>query len=193
MRRFSLVSTLIVFCLFASASWAGDAQGVVKNAVMQVQKVLDGSASLKEKRRRISRLYEENFDLDRMASNTLKSDFRRLTPEQKQEFTQKFGQFVLEFYLDKIDKYERNKVEYAGQIVKGSRATVETLFAYKGKMAKANYFLTLKDGRWFIYDFEVEGIRLSSTYRSQFSQVLKERQFKGLMTELNKLIARYKK
>ncbi len=193
MRRFSLVSTLIVFCLFASASWAGDAQEVVKNAVTQVQKVLDGSASLKEKRRRISRLYEENFDLDRMASNTLKSDFRRLTPEQKQEFTQKFGQFVLEFYLDKIDKYERNKVEYAGQIVKGSRATVETLFAYKGKMAKANYFLTLKDGRWFIYDFEVEGIRLSSTYRSQFSQVLKERQFKGLMTELNKLIARYKK
>lgn len=193
MRRFSLVSALFVFCLFSSASWAGDAQNVVKNAVTQVQKILDGSASLKEKRRRISKLYEENFDLDRMASNTLKSDFRRLTPEQKQEFTQKFGQFVLEFYLDKIDKYERNKVEYAGEVMKGSRATVETLFAYKGKMAKANYFLTLKDGHWFIYDFEVEGIRLSSTYRSQFAQVLKERKFEGLMAELRKLLARYQK
>ena len=128
-----------------------------------------------------------------MGANTLKSDFKDLTDQQKSDFSQKFARFVLEFYLDKLDKYDRNKIEFVGEDIKGSRATVMTLLEYQGKMAKVNYSMTQKGNKWLVYDFEVEGVRLSSTYRSQFSKVLKEKGFDGLMTELNKLLNKYKK
>jgi len=60
-------------------------------------------------------------------------------------------------------------------------------------MAKVNYSMSSKNGKWLVYDFEVEGVRLSSTYRSQFAKVLKEKGFDGLMGELNRLLNKYKK
>ena len=86
-----------------------------------------------------------------------------------------------------------NKVEYLKEEIKGSRAIVYTHFEYQGKFASLNYSMVQKGGKWLIYDFEIEGVRLSTTYRSQFARVLKRRQFDGLMVELNKLISRYRK
>lgn len=173
--------------------WSANPQEDLKKAVTAVLKTLDSKKTKKEKRAAISDIYNANFDLEKLGSNTLKSDFKDLTADQKAEFSQKFGKFVLEFYLDKLDKYDRNKIEFVGEEIKGARATVMTLLEYQGKMAKVNYSMTLKDNRWLVYDFEVEGVRLSSTYRSQFVKVLKEKGFEGLMTELNKLLAKYKK
>lgn len=169
------------------------AQEDLKKAVSKVLNTLDSKKSKKEKRQIISEVYHANFDLEKMASNTLKSDFKKLDDSQKKEFAEKFGRFVLEFYLDKIDKYNRNKIEFVGEEIKSSRATVMTLLEYQGKMAKVNYTMTQKGDRWLVYDFEVEGVRLSSTYRSQFAKVLKENEFEGLMSEINKLLAKYKK
>ena len=179
--------------LFSVSVFAADPQEIVKKAVSKVLHTLDSKKSKKEKRQIITEVYHNNFDLEKMASNTLKSDYKKLDDAQKKEFAEKFGRFVLEFYLDKIDKYERNKIEFAGEEVKGSRATVMTLLEYQGKMAKVNYMMTQKGEQWLVYDFEVEGVRLSSTYRSQFAKVLKENEFEGLMGELNKLLAKYKK
>jgi len=179
--------------LFSVSVFAAGPQEIVKKAVSKVLHTLDSKKSKKEKRHIISEIYHNNFDLEKMASNTLKSDYKKLDNSQKKEFADKFGRFVLEFYLDKIDKYERNKIEFVGEEIKGSRATVMTLLEYQGKMAKVNYTMTQKGDQWLVYDFEVEGVRLSSTYRSQFAKVLKENEFEGLMGELNKLLAKYKK
>lgn len=188
-KRVALASAL----LLSVSVFAASPQEIVKKAVSKVLHTLDSKKSKKEKRQIITEIYHNNFDLEKMAANTLKSDYKKLDDAQKKEFAEKFGRFVLEFYLDKIDKYERNKIEFAGEEVKGNRATVMTLLEYQGKMAKVNYMMTQKGEQWLVYDFEVEGVRLSSTYRSQFAKVLKENEFEGLMGELNKLLAKYKK
>ncbi len=189
MKRAALVAALFVSASVLAAS----PQEIVKKAVSKVLHTLDSKKSKKEKRQIITEIYHNNFDLEKMAANTLKSDYKKLDDAQKKEFAEKFGRFVLEFYLDKIDKYERNKIEFVGEEIKGSRATVMTLLEYQGKMAKVNYTMTQRGDQWLVYDFEVEGVRLSSTYRSQFAKVLKENEFDGLMGELNKLLAKYKK
>lgn len=183
-----LVSVVILFPLLAAAP-----QDDLKKAVTQVLKILDSKKSRKEKRAAITELYNDNFDLEKMAANMLKSEFKKLTPDEQKQFAQKFGKFVLEFYLDKIDKYNRNKVEFIGDETKGNRAIVKTLLEYQGTMASVNYFLAQRGERWLVYDFEVEGVRLSSTYRSQFGKVLKERGYEGLNAELDKLLAKYEK
>jgi len=189
----SKVGAFLVSALFLTGALSAGAQDDLKKAVTQVLKVLDSKKSIKEKRAIISEIYNENFDLEKMAANTLKSEYKKLDDSEKKQFAQKFGKFVLEFYLDKIDKYNRNKVEFVGDETKGNRAVVKTLLEYQGKMANVNYFMTEKDGRWLVYDFEVEGVRLSSTYRSQFAKVLKEQGSEGLSRELDKLLAKYRK
>lgn len=189
MQRAALVAALFL----SVSALAASPQEIVKKAVSKVLHTLDSKKSKKEKRQIITEIYHNNFDLEKMAANTLKSDYKKLDDAQKKEFADKFGRFVLEFYLDKIDKYERNKIEFVGEEIKGSRATVMTLLEYQGKMAKVNYTMTQRGDQWLVYDFEVEGVRLSSTYRSQFAKVLKENEFEGLMGELNKLLAKYKK
>ncbi|HNA80299.1 MAG TPA: ABC transporter substrate-binding protein [Turneriella sp.] len=182
-----------VSALLVTGALSAGPQEDLKKAVTQVLKTLDSKKSVKEKRSIISGIYNENFDLEKMASNTLKSEYKKLDDGEKKQFAQKFGKFVLEFYLDKIDKYNRNKVEFVGDETKGNRAVVKTLLEYQGKMANVNYFMTEKEGRWMVYDFEVEGVRLSSTYRSQFAKVLKEQGSEGLSRELDKLLAKYRK
>ena len=189
----SKVGAFLLSALFLTGALSAGAQDDLKKAVTQVLKVLDSKKSIKEKRAIISEIYNENFDLEKMAANTLKSEYKKLDDSEKKQFAQKFGKFVLEFYLDKIDKYNRNKVEFVGDETKGNRAVVKTLLEYQGKMANVNYFMTEKDGRWLVYDFEVEGVRLSSTYRSQFAKVLKEQGSEGLSRELDKLLAKYRK
>lgn len=189
----SKMGAFLVSALFLTGALSAGAQDDLKKAVTQVLKVLDSKKSIKEKRAIISEIYNENFDLEKMAANTLKSEYKKLDDSEKKQFAQKFGKFVLEFYLDKIDKYNRNKVEFVGDETKGNRAVVKTLLEYQGKMANVNYFMTEKDGRWLVYDFEVEGVRLSSTYRSQFAKVLKEQGSEGLSRELDKLLAKYRK
>jgi phospholipid transport system substrate-binding protein len=184
---------LVVTALLTNSIWSASPQEDLKKAVTSVLKILDSKKSRKEKRTAITEIYNTNFDAEKLGSNTLKSDFKDLSDAQKSDFSDKFAKFVLEFYLDKLDKYDRNKIEFVGEEIKGSRATVMTLLEYQGKMAKVNYSMIQKGDRWMVYDFEVEGVRLSSTYRSQFAKVLKEKGFEGLMAELNKLLSKYKK
>lgn len=183
----------LMLTVFIAPQFAATPQEDLKQTVTQVLKILDGKKSRKEKRAAITEIYDANFDAEKLGSNTLKSDFKKLDDSQKKEFSEKFSRFVLEFYLDKIDRYNRNKVEFIGEELKGTRATVMTLLEYQGKMAKVNYSMIQKGDRWMVYDFEVEGVRLSSTYRSQFAKVFKEGGFEGLMTEINKLLAKYRR
>ncbi|MFZ5628837.1 MAG: MlaC/ttg2D family ABC transporter substrate-binding protein [Spirochaetota bacterium] len=191
--QISKVGAYFVSAFVITSALSAGPQDELKKAVTQVLKTLDSKKPVKEKRSIISGIYDENFDLEKMASNTLKSEYKKLDDSEKKQFAQKFGKFVLEFYLDKIDKYNRNKVEFIGDETKGNRAVVKTLLEYQGKMANVNYFMTEKGGRWLVYDFEVEGVRLSSTYRSQFAKVLKEQGAEGLSRELDKLLAKYRK
>jgi len=194
MKHFARIGFLtLTFLCAATMLSAGTPQQDLKKAVSEVLQILDSKKDKKAKRAAISEIYETNFDFEKLGSNTLKSDYKKLSDEEKKSFNDRFARFVLEFYLDKIDKYNRNKIEFEGEEVKGQRATVFTLLEYQGKMAKVNYSMNQKNGKWLVYDFEVEGVRLSSTYRSQFAKVLKEKGFEGLMVELNRLLAKYKK
>ena len=70
----------------------------------------------------------------------------------------------------------------------GKKAIVPTQVEVQGNMAELKYSCILNKEGWRIYDVEVEGVRLSTTYRNQFSDVLEKNKFSGLMAELDRLI-----
>ena len=144
---------LVGFTLFLAGSMgiaASSPLHELKQTVSSVLGILDTNKSLKTKRAEITKIYHKTFDLERMAVNTLKSDYKALNKEQQAQFIKTYGEFVLEFYLAKIDKYTHNKVEFLDEEIHGNRAVVATHYEYQGKMAKLNYSLAKKGDHWLI-------------------------------------------
>jgi phospholipid transport system substrate-binding protein len=139
---------------------------------------------------KVKEIFWNNFDLPRLAGMSLVGDaWKSLSNEEKNIFIDKYSEFVLRFYLGKLEGYNSNKIVVGEAEVKnGTKATVLTSVEFGGKMAQLKYSLTLKDSAWKIYDVEVEGVRLSSTYRNQFQSSLNSKKFKGLIEDLDQLI-----
>lgn len=188
-----LIGSIVMAFPAREVSAQGEALKTLKSAVNSVIAVLNSSEDKSRKKKKISAIYDSHFSFGKMAQNTLKSDWNKLKSEERKAFSEKYAKFVLAFYLDKIDKYNRNKIEFLGEDQKNAKTVVvKTLFEYQGKMAKVDYYLTEQDGSWRVYDFEIEGVKLSSTYRSQFSKILREKSYTGLSSEIDRLLRRYK-
>ena len=68
---------------------------------------------------------------------------------------------------------------------------MQTLVAYKNTQIALDYYMTKKNSRWYVYDFSIEGIRISSTYYGQLKQVLTKGGYAKLDKELDRLLKQY--
>lgn len=186
-----------LFCLEAGKEQAKDASAPLaklQTAVNSIIKILSSPGGREQKRKDIAEIYHGTFDLVGMAQMTLGSDWKGLSDEQKRAFAARYGDFVFYFYLGKLESYENNRVEYEGAefIGQGDKALVRTLVEYQGAMAKMIYSMRNKKEEWRVYDVEIEGVRLSKQFQSQFQKLFKEKSFEAVMAELDSLIERHK-
>lgn len=147
------------------------------------------------KKQKISSIFKSTFSQQRMAQAALRTYYKELNPTQKKEFAALFSEFILEFYLDKMDLYNDNELLIEETILKrkGKLALVKTSITLpSGGKAAINYSLYNDPQKgWQVYDFEIEGVRMSTTYFSQLSAIYKKGKYPGLQKELRRLLALY--
>jgi phospholipid transport system substrate-binding protein len=113
------------------------------------------------------------FDFEEMAKRSLGSHWRRLGPQQQEEFVTAFTELLETTYADKIDLYEGQRVEYVGETIDKNYAEVNTRVIGKGgESYSVDYRLHQIGGKWRIYDVVAENISLVNNYRSQFNRVV---------------------
>lgn len=199
MKHRTLWMAILAICLLTFGSVNAEAmkadQFIQKNIQDIIEIVVNNKDESKkeEKRSKIRTIFIECFDLPRLAGMTLGgTEWKQLSLEEKKLFTEKYAEFVLSFYVSKIEGYNNNKVVVDKATLKsgGKRAVVPTKVEFEGAMANINYSLSLFEKKWRIYDVEVEGVRLSTTYRAQFQSILRKSSFEGLIAEIDKLIAK---
>ena len=166
----------------------------VKAGIDQTIKAITESQNSEERYEKVKVIFQQYFDLPRLAGFSLGgSAWAGLSEDEKNTFIEKYSEFVLRFYLGKLEGYNSNKIEVGtSEIKKGTHATVPTLIEIGNTKAKLKYSMILKDKDWKIYDVEIEGVRLSLTYRDQFVSSLKSKNFVGLIEDLDRLINKAK-
>ncbi|RME89363.1 MAG: ABC transporter substrate-binding protein [Candidatus Hydrogenedentota bacterium] len=194
MKKLIVIFSLLWMVQAVSASPLED----LKITVNQILSILKSKKSIAQKRKQISDIYRQKFDHRGLALVTLKRDWKYTLKKEadRKAFVKKYSDFILAFYLSKIGKFQNNKVVFQGETIKrkGKKAIVHTLMeTNEHKMAKVDYFLAKRGNTWKVYDVEIEGIRISSTYRNQFVPILKKKGIEGLLSTLDKLIRKYKK
>ena len=49
-----------------------------------------------------------------------------------------------------------------------------------------DYRLHLRDGRWRVYDLQIDGVSFVSTYRSQFDRIIQAESYSALLERMRK-------
>jgi phospholipid transport system substrate-binding protein len=175
---------------FACASTdGGDPMAVVKNTVDQVLGVLqDKQMPPQARQRKVLEIVSGRLDFTEMARSSLGYNWKKLTPDQQQQFVPLFAAFMEDAYVSKINDYSGQKVQYSGQSSTGAgEAEVRTVVMpadSSQQPIKINYLLRQAGGDWKVYDVTVDDISITANYRNQFTHVINEKGFDALMSAM---------
>ncbi len=156
--------------------------------------ITDESRPIGERRREIRKILSENMDIQSISRSVLATRWKEATPEEKRGFVEFFQQYIENTYLDPIESYRDEEIEYTGEKVRGERAVVSTIIHRRDRPdLPVNYRLRLKQDRWYLYDVEIEGSSLINTYRTTFNEIVRADGMEGLLDDLRQRVERYKK
>ncbi len=176
-----------VGALLPIASAQTSAEETTKEFVNRALQILrDKQKSVLEKRRELKPLMEARFDSAEMAKSTLGYHWRSLTMDQRADFTKLFTAFIEAAYLDKVQDYSGQDVQFGQTRSLGPGYTaVDTKIVQAGKEPiPVTYLLEKADDDWKVYDVTVDNISIIANYRNQFNRIINEEGFPKLMAVL---------
>ena len=186
----SFVMTLSLFVLTVPVIQAGDVEDINSMVKKKVSVIFDllGKQDIEknERNEKIVGELNEIMDFKLAAYLSLGKHWKKISKTQKKEFVETFQQYINNYIVEKIDLYTNQKIDIGdSKIVKKGRAELEIGILSGGETLQVNFKLRKnKKKEWRVYDVDIEGVSLITTFRSQFSGVLKNTSFEELLEKL---------
>jgi len=182
----------IIMAVVLAAAGTGTAAGpteTVQAAVQQVFSQPGGPAvktdSTAQRRADIRKITESLFDFNEMSKRSLGGAWTQASPAERQEFVRLFSTLIASAYMGRIEQYAGEPITYVGERVDGDEAAVQSrVVTPKGSEIGLEYRLYRADARWTVYDINVDGISLVSSYKAQFSRIIQRGSFADLLKQL---------
>ena len=159
----------------------------LRASINKIQAILtdpafEGESKKAERRRRLREIVYSRFDFNEMAKRSLGTEWKKRSPEEKKEFVQLFTSLLENAYLDKIESYNGEKVQYLNERQDKDFSEVNTkVFGNRGEEFSLDYRLHNINGDWKVFDVVIENISLVNNYRAQFRRVLARSSFGELV------------
>ena len=186
----SFVMTLSLLVLTVPVIHAGDVEDINSMVKKKVAVIFDllGKQDIEknERNEKIVGELNEIMDFQLAAYLSLGKHWKKISKTQKKEFVETFQQYINNYIVEKIDLYTNQKIDIGdSKIVKKGRAELEIGILSGGETLQVNFKLRKnKKKEWRVYDVDIEGVSLITTFRSQFSGVLKNSSFEELLEKL---------
>lgn len=188
----AMVSLLALTFGHARGAIAGAATDVVRTKQATLFDLMRQESSANQKR--IGEIFDEMLDYATLAENSLGSEWAARTDAEKAEFSDVLKQLVRKAYERNLKNTLDFDIQYVGEQQKGS-ATVVTTKAQSKVDAREEpieiaYKLVEKGGAWRVQDIVTEGVSLVSSYRSQFTKIIKKDGFPVLIKKMKDKLAK---
>jgi phospholipid transport system substrate-binding protein len=194
MRRKRVLTTALLALLvsYLTLPWtatAGAPTDQVRASVDNILAILKNPAlkaesRKKDRRDQLRRAIFSRFDFSEMAKRSLGSEWRKLSPQQQEEFVRLFTDLLERAYLDQIEAYNDEKFIYAKETVDQGYAEVQSKIVTAKAEYSLNYRLYLVGSEWKVYDVVVENISLVNNYRAQFSRIIANQSYEELVRRM---------
>lgn len=130
-----------------------------------------------------------HFDFGRMTSLAVGKYWKQANPAQQKTLTDEFRALLVNTYSTALTQYRDQTIEFSpctkAMQIDPPDVKVCTVIRQSGTAPKAiNYTLEKLDGGWKVYDIDVAGIDLVTSYRSEFSQEVSQNGIDGLIKRL---------
>lgn len=181
---------LALACLFTLPAMAaepapGSPMAVVKTSVDAILAILrKPDFDIAKDRTEIKAKIKDAFDETAMAQSVLSTAWKDATPEQQNEFKSLLEQTIEDTYLDRVQAYTNESVEFRGEDIRDNRATVTTMVVTQSANVPVNYKLRKTSSGWFVYDVEIENISMVSSYRDTYRDIVRRGGVTGLLEQM---------
>lgn len=192
MKRTNLVAAMMLsFGLtIVGAAYAGPATDVVKAKQTALYDLLQKPGN----ETKIAATLDQVLDHEAIAKASLGSEWDARSDAEKAQFSDLLKQLVRKSYERNIKKTLGYNIEYIGETEKNLQVIVKSKAVSKtDKRAdpiEIEYALAQKDGKWVIQDITTDGVSLVSSYRSQFTKIVKKDGFPKLISKMKDKIAK---
>ena len=128
-----------------------------------------------------------HIDTRRVTQIALGQNWRRATPEQQDRLVREFTTLVVRTYSGALANYRDQAIE-----VLPLRAAGDTDVTVRSRIRQAGaeaivieYDLAKTESGWKVYDVRVAGVSLVATYRTTFTEEVRNRGIDGLISTLS--------
>jgi len=188
-RIFTIYILLFLLGLTQTAMADGttEVKAMMKEKIGKVTSIIQDKTIAKNIRdTEVDALVRPLFDFGLMGRLSLgKTQWKKLTADERREFSKLFEERVMNSYMSKLDLYTDEVVIISDAIKVKSRIHLPTRLVRKNEKREILYkFYKSKKRSWLIYDVDILGVSIIQTYRKQFSGILKEETFAVLLEKL---------
>jgi phospholipid transport system substrate-binding protein len=140
-----------------------------------------------DKRTEIRKIARDLFDFEEVTRRTLSRHWAARTQEERAEFVALFTELLERSYTMRVEAYSGENITYLGEAIDANYATVRSrVLTDRRSELTLDYRLHLRDGRWRVYDLQIDGVSFISTYRSQFDRIIQAESYSALLERMRK-------
>ena len=178
MRKFGYIILYLLIAAPALSSAGGPLEDLRRGVDQGIQILEDpryADESLKtDQQQKLWEVMLQTFDFREFSRRVLSLHYNKFTPQQRNEFSQIFAEFLGKFYLSRLQtRYNGEKIFYIDQkIVSESRALIMIEVLWKNVEVPVELRMIKKGGTWKVYDLTALGINAVANYRAQFHGIL---------------------
>jgi phospholipid transport system substrate-binding protein len=191
LRKILTTATLALFVAVAGAAHAGPSTDVVKAKQTALFSLLKES---KPDEKKIAAIFDEMLDYSALAEASLGTEWAGRSDAEKKEFTDLLKQLVRKAYEKNLKKVVNYDIEYVSEEQKDSAYIVKTKAKSKTDAREdpitIDFKMAQKDSKWRVQDITTEGVSLVSSYRSQFTKIIKKDGFPKLIEKMKDKISK---
>ena len=143
---------------------------------------------------KIQGLFDEMLDYAALAEASLGSEWGARTAQERAEFSGMLKDLVRKAYEKNLKKTVNFTIEYVGEEASGGATLVKTKAISKANAREEpieiQFKMVEKNGQWRVNDIVTEGVSLVSSYRSQFTKIVKKDGFPTLLKKMKDKLAK---
>jgi phospholipid transport system substrate-binding protein len=185
-------ATAILTMILASGIHAEEMQSpdtLIRNVTQEVLEIVRSDKDIQSGNSRkttdlINSKVLPHFNFVHMTALAVAREWRQATPEQQKTLTDEFRSLLVRTYSKALTEYRNQTIDYKPFKMKpeDTDVRVRTQVLQSGsKPIPLDYFLEkLADG-WKVYDIEVAGVSLVTSYRGEFANEIRNGGIDGLI------------
>ena len=163
----------------------------VKSTINDLMHVLDDDTlkqpeQAEERRHKIEEVIKHRVDYEEMAKRALGAPWPTLSQRERHEFVDLFVQLLRDTFAGRISERSDEQVVFLGELREDAFAEVKAQMTGRKIDTPVDFRLILRAQEWRVYDVVIDGASIVSNYRSQFTSIIRDVSYAGLVKKMKK-------